>query len=132
MSYTIKRSWIKATDAEVDVLRYSFRCMISTQRGFLRVTTDALEFREWRIPYSDIDEAILFSVRSLLIPGYILRVRSRGTTYGFSLSDGAFWRGDLPFPVAREKGKITNSWSILLLRFAWVLMVIYLLWFKRR
>jgi hypothetical protein len=67
--------------------------------------------RNWRIPYEQIREAVLFSFRSsYLLPGYILKVDTGAAIYQFGLNGwGRFWKGELPFPVRRERGKLGAS-----------------------
>jgi len=76
---------------------------VTSRRGKLYVMSDALELGDWRIPYSEIDEAILFSIRQMFIPCYVLCVTSKGKTYQFGLNPGSFWEGNLPFPIRRER-----------------------------
>ncbi len=102
MTGPIHRCFTKATTAEGEEIRHSFH-WVTARRGWLKVMPDALECGDWRIPYAEIDEAVLFSIRSaLLIPGYVLWVRSAGRTWQFGLNPGRFWKGELPFPVRRE------------------------------
>jgi hypothetical protein len=105
----LHRCTTKATTAEGDGIRHSFNWAVS-RRGILEVRPDALASDDWVIPYSEIDEAILYSVRQMFIPGYVLLVRSRGATYQFGLNWGRFWSRDLPFPARREWARIGYSW----------------------
>ena len=57
----------KATTAEGDDIRRSLN-WVTARRGILKVYDDHLELGSWHLPYSDFDEAILFSVRQTLIP----------------------------------------------------------------
>ena len=116
----------KATTAEGEELRRSLNWVIS-RRGILKVMPDALVCGNWRIPYSQIDEAVLFSIWSLL-PGFLLRVKSKGKTYQFGLNWNPFWKRELPFPVAREKGKLKHSAFSIVIRLILVGYIVYWIW----
>jgi len=117
----------KATTAERDHLRRSFNWVVS-RRAILKVMPNALVCRNWVIPYDQIDEAILFSTRQLFIPCYLLRVKSGGTTYQFGLNPGGYWKGELPFPVKREKAKTSYSPFSLIIRILILAYIVYLIW----
>jgi hypothetical protein len=116
----------KASTAEGGDIRHSFNWVVS-RRGILKVSTNALECGDWRIPYDTIEEAVLFSVRQMFIPGYVLCVKAGGTIYQFGLNTGQFWRGELPFPVRREAARLRYSWFSILVRLVAVGAVAYLL-----
>ena len=105
----------KATTAEGDALRHSQNWLLS-RRATLQVWSDRLVCGNWVIPYSAFVEATLFSTRQMLIPCYVLRVRTADRTYQFGLNPGRYWSGDLPFPVVREKARLGYSPFSLALR----------------
>jgi len=117
----------KATAAEGENLRHSFNWVVS-RRGTLQVLSDALECGDWRIPYDSISEAVLFSTRQMFIPCYVLRVAANGTIYQFGLNPGSFWKGDLPFPVKREKLRLKFSWFSIVVRVILLASIVYWLW----
>jgi len=118
----------KATTAEGDDVRYSVNWVVA-RRGILKVMPDALVCGDWRIPYEEIDEAVLFSVTSFFfLPGFVLRVRSRGTIYQFGLNWNPFWKRELPFPVTREKGRLGLSPFSVVIRVAALSYLVYWLW----
>jgi hypothetical protein len=121
----------KATTAEGDGIRHSVNWVVS-RRGILEVRPDALASGDWVIPYSEIDEAILYSVKQMFIPGYVLLVRSRGVTYHFGLNWGRFWTRDLPFPVRRERARLGYSWYSIAVRVALLGALAYWLWHRGR
>jgi hypothetical protein len=121
----------KATTAEDDAIRRSFNWAVS-HRGILEVRPDALVCGEWVIPYCEIDEAVLYNVRQMFIPGYVLLVRSRGMTYQFGLNWGRFWTRDLPFDVRRERARLGYSWFSIAFRGALLGLVAYWLWRRSR
>ena len=116
----------KATTAEGDNLRLSFNWVVA-RRGILKVMPDALVCGDWTIPYSQIDEAILFSIWTSF-PGYLLRVRSGGTVYHFGLNWNPFWKKELPFPVSREKGKLKYSSFSIAVRAILFGYIAYIIW----
>ena len=118
----------KATTAEGDTLRHS-QNWVMARRAILQVWSDRLICGDWIIPYDAIREAVLFSIRStFFIPGYILKVRTDDRTYQFGLNAGRFWRGDLPFPVSRERGRLAYSPFSLIVRLVLLGYVIYYVW----
>jgi hypothetical protein len=127
----LHRCMTKATTAEGEGVRYSLNWAIA-RRGILVVGADALACGDWRIPYSEIDEAVLYSVRQMLIPGYILLVRSRGVVYQFGLNWGRFWSRELPFPVRRERARLQYSWYSVAVRVALLGLFVYWLWRRDR
>lgn len=131
MTKPLHRCMTKATTAEGDGVRHSFNWAVS-RRGILEVGADSLASGDWVIPYSEIDEAILYSVRQMFIPGDILLVKSRSVTYQFGLNWGPFWTRDLPFPVRRESARIGYSWYSIAVRVALLGLLAYWLWRRGR
>jgi len=116
----------KATTAEGEDLRRSWSWVVS-RRGLLKVMPDALVCGDWRIPFDRIDEAVLFSIRSML-PGFLLRVKSGKTIYQFGLNANRFWKGDLPFPVSREEAKLKQSAFSVAARILLMGCIVYWIW----
>ncbi|MFO0898059.1 MAG: hypothetical protein U0836_11605 [Pirellulales bacterium] len=116
----------KATTAEGDTVRRSLNWALA-RRGTLEVWTDALRFKDWQIPYAQIDEAVLHSIWQGLLPGFVLVVKSKGTIYQFGLNYGKFWKGELPFAVDRASGQMGCSWGSILLRVLLVAAALYYL-----
>lgn len=88
---------------------------------------DALVCGDWRIPYKQIDEAILYSIWSIL-PGFLLRIRTGETIYQFGLNWNPFWKKELPFPVTREKGKLKYSSFSIVARAVLLGYIAYFVW----
>ena len=116
----------KATTAEGENLRRSFNWVVA-RRSILKVMPDASVCGDWKIPYNQIDEAILFSIWSIF-PGFLLRIRSGETVYQFGLNWNAFWKRELPFPVSREKGKLKYSTFSIIARVILFGYVAYMIW----
>jgi hypothetical protein len=117
----------KATTAEGDDIRRSINWVVS-RRGRLNVFDDALECGDWRISYDAIDEAVLFSTRQMMIPCYVLKVVSAGKIYQFGLNPNSYWKGEMPFPVVREKMRLKYSWFSFSVRAALIACVAYFVW----
>jgi hypothetical protein len=118
----------KATTAEGDALRHS-QNWVMARRAILQVWSDRLVCGDWTIPHDSIREAVLYSIRSsFFIPGYVLRVRTDDRTFQFGLNAGKFWRGDLPFPVSRERGRLSYSPFSLVIRLIIIGYLLYYVW----
>jgi hypothetical protein len=89
---------------------------------------DALEFKDWRLPFAEIDEAKLISTSQMFIPCYVLQVVAGDRTYQFGLNPGSFWKGELPFAVVREKRRLGHSWFSLIIRLVAVALLGRLVW----
>lgn len=120
----------KATTAEGDQRKYGPN-WITSRRGSLKVFDDHFECGNWRIDYSEIKNAALYSFRSffLRIPGYILTVDTEDRTYHFGLNGwGRFWKSELPFDAKREKGKLGFTWFSIVVRLILVGYIGYFAW----
>jgi hypothetical protein len=110
MSEIIRRFKTKATDKEGDRVRFSL-IWAWARRADLVLTTDALICGDWRIPYTEIDEAVVVAVG--LVPGgrvgHLLRVRHRGRTYQFQSKPDSYWRGSL-LPLGSAASRSPFGW----------------------
>jgi hypothetical protein len=93
------------------------------RRGWLHIYADRLELGDWVIPYSAIQEATLFRLRTLL-GGYVLYVRANGQAYQFGLNPWALLGKQLPFPHAREATRVRHTALTIAVR---VVLLLYLL-----
>ena len=89
---------------------------VTARRAILKVFADRIECGDWTIPCSEIERAVLFETKQWFIPCYILKVGTANVAYQFGLTGGKFWRGELPFPATREKGKLHYSTFSLIVR----------------
>jgi len=118
MSNLIFKCVTKATTDEGEQRKYGPN-WVTSRRSTLKVFEDHIECGNWQISFDEIENAVLFSFKSLFlrIPGYILTIESADRTYHFGLNGWAkFWRRELPFPAKREFGKIKMSWFSICLR----------------
>lgn len=128
MSSLLYKCVTKATTAEGDQLRYSPNWLIA-RRAILKIFDDHLECGNWTVDYATIRDAALYSVRSSLwLPGYVLRIETPDKTYHFGLNWGSFWKGDLPFPARRERGRLGYSWFSVIYRIILLGFLLYFAW----
>ena len=107
---TLKREWWQA------------------RRGTLRVMPGALAFDDWTLPYAEIDDAVVTLVQGI-VPSYIIRIKSRGNSYQFSVT-GSYFGSQLPFPARRTVVK-GFTWSYLMARLLpLIALLALLLWSK--
>ncbi len=100
------------------------------RRGTLRVMRRALAFDEWTLPYTEIDDAVVTVVKGI-VPSYIIRLKSHGNSYQFSVG-GSYFGGALPFPARRTTVK-GFTWSYLMARLLPLIALLALfLWSRRR
>ena len=123
VSELLHKCMTKVTTAEGKDIRRCFNWVVS-RRAYLKVCDDALECSDWRITYDTIDEAVLFSTRTMFIPCYVLRVSAGGTLYQFGLNAGSFWKGDLPFAVHRERARLGYSYYSIGVRIVLVVLIL--------
>jgi hypothetical protein len=118
----------KAIIAEGNQLRYSPN-WIFAKRARLKIFEDHLECGDWKIDYSEIQEAVLHSTyTTFIIPGYVLMIRTKNKTYHFGINWGRFWSGDLPFKVMKVNTKMTYSAPSIILRIAILAYLAYFIW----
>ena len=127
MSGLMHKCMAKMTSSEGEMTRHSLSWLAS-QRGTLRVMSNALEFGGLRIRYDEIDEAVLIATSQMFIPCYILRILWKNRIYQFGLNPGSYWKGELPFSVKRERMRLGYSWFSTLARVIVALLLGYLVW----
>jgi hypothetical protein len=120
----IHRCMTKGVRGAADQFEYGLS-WVTSRRGSLKVFSDRLECGDWTIPFEEIQQAVLFETRQWFIRCYVLKVRTAATTYQFGLNPGRFWRGDLPFEVERQKGRLKYSAFSIAIR---VVLVAAILW----
>ena len=118
----IFRAFSKGTTAEGDDVRRSVNWAVA-RRGWLHVFPDRLQMGDWVIPYSTIQAATLFRLKTLL-GGYVLRVKTASQTYQFGLNPWALWGKQLPFPHSVESAPVRHSALSIALR---IFLLLYLL-----
>ena len=130
MSSLLHKCITKATAAEGDQMKYGPNWAFS-RRAPLKVFDDHLECGNWNINTNEIENAVLYSIKSIfLFPGYVLKIETKEKCYHFGLNWGKFWKGELPFQIRREKGKMGYTKFSFLLRLVLLAMIVYYLWEK--
>jgi len=104
----IHRCMTKGVHGAADQFEYGLG-WVTSRRATLKVFRDRLECGNWTIPFSSIEQAVLFETKQWFIPCYVLKVRTNDSTYQFGLNPGKFWSGELPFEVERQKGRLKYS-----------------------
>ncbi|MDA3936332.1 MAG: hypothetical protein PF636_05635 [Actinomycetota bacterium] len=127
MGQALHECMAKATSAEGDQLQYGVNWSLS-RRALLKVYRDRLECGDWTIPYDEVQDATLFSIRQMFIPGYVLKVSTNAAVFHFGLNPGRYWRGRLPFEVKREKGTLCYTPLSIAIRIALIASIAYMLW----
>lgn len=129
MSQLLHKCMTKAVVGDGDQLRTGPKWLLA-RRATLKLYDDHIECGDWRIDYAEIREEVLSSFRShlLRIPGYVLAIRTDAATFHFGLNGWAYWKGELPFPVRREKAMLRMSPFSLIVRLLAVGYLAYLVW----
>lgn len=100
---------------------------ILSRRGILTIYFDRLTCGDWIVRYDEIESAVLYSIPYFgVIPCYLLVVETENDVLRFGLNGwNSFWKGELPFPVRREKGVIGYTVSSIVLRLFILAVIIH-------
>jgi hypothetical protein len=83
----------------------------TSKRTILNLDDKSLTAANSKVLYTNILKAKLRIVPSaFFMPGCILTVTTDKTTHHFGLRYGSYWKGELPFPVEREKVNVSGIW----------------------
>ena len=121
----IHRCMTKGVQGAAEQFEYGLS-WVTSRRATLKVFPDRLECGNWTIPFSAIEQAVLFETKQWFIPCYVLKIRTADTAYQFGLNPGKFWGGDLPFEVERQKGRLKYSAYSIAIR---VVLVVGIIWY---
>lgn len=111
----ISDPWNEETTKIGDVRAIAQAWRYRVREGKLRVWSDALQFEDWRIPYTELDDAVVTRVQAIS-PSYFPRIKVKGKPYQFAIQKGgSFFKGDLPFPVRRASAR-GFTWTRALVR----------------
>jgi hypothetical protein len=90
---------VKAMRAECDQFQYGREWLVA-RRGLLKVFEDHLQCGDWRIPYSEISEAVLQTTRTcFFLPVRLLKIQTPDEIYHFRFTEAFFRKPHLPFAV---------------------------------
>jgi hypothetical protein len=111
MDCVLFRHRVRGTTREGDRVRLSLSWALA-RRADLVLTETELAWGDWRVPYAEIEDAVLVCLGSIW---WRLIVRGRGAVYQFLLPPASLWtwratvdpiwNGPLPFPLRRVRGR---------------------------
>ncbi|HXV63220.1 MAG TPA: hypothetical protein VEK15_21150 [Vicinamibacteria bacterium] len=127
MDNVVYRAWTKGIRDGAHKPRYGME-WLSARRGWFKVFDDRIECGNWSIPYSSIQEAVLFKSRQVLIPVSVLRLATPESTYQFGFNPWVQVEGHLPFQVRNEEIGLKYSAFFFALRIAVLGSVVFLIW----
>ena len=112
---TIYRCRCRALENQGDEVRLSFRWLLA-HWDELRLTRAALEWRNWRIPYEEIEDAMIYRYPFFMGKPSTLVIWVRGTNYHFqiqSISRARYvidpvWFGTMPFAIRFETESVRS------------------------
>jgi len=97
------------------------------RHGNLVFSRNSLQFLEWNIPYSDIEEAVLYSPSESYLLSFIssvLRVKTVGEVYDFAVERLNVSGFNIPFRVEKQSEPILKRKHSILIFIAIVIAVI--------
>lgn len=110
------RCYVKATDREAGSPRYS-ASWATARRAQLVAYEDRLECGDWTIRASDVEEAVLYEARTLLIvPVFVLVVSLSDRVYQFGMNPWCKMKDHLPFEARHERTSLGYSKVSLVVR----------------
>jgi hypothetical protein len=81
------------------------------KRGILSVDDSYIQMNDLKIPFSEISSAMIRIVPSaFFLPGCILTIKTERGTHHFGLRYSKYWKGTLPFNVARTEVRVPYLW----------------------
>ncbi|MFH5803116.1 hypothetical protein [Alienimonas sp. DA493] len=99
----------KGTDRESGGPRFS-ASWVGARRGTFKVFADRIEVGDWRIPFEQIDRAVLHRATYLpFVKVGVLELDAAGRTYQFGFNPWAAPEEHLPFPVEEREGPMGYS-----------------------
>jgi len=67
------------------------------KRGIIKLNEDHIEFKDWKIPYSEISKAELYSYPFLFTKCYTLLLQANNTVYEFGVDQENFGKMNFLF-----------------------------------
>ena len=101
---------------------------VKSRRGWFKVFDDRVEFGDWIIPAAAVQEAVLFEMRQLFIPVFVLQLTAAEATYQFGCNPWSRVVRFQPFAVERRRAKLGYSAFSIVIRVVIAVAVIYWLW----
>ena len=119
---------VKASDREAGVPRDSAN-WVTSRRGLFKVFQDRAEVGDWKIPFADVDRAVLY--RFPYFPfgkASVLELEADGRTFQFGFNPWAHPEKHLQIPFEEREEKIKYSAFSIAFRVLIVAYLIYLAW----
>lgn len=118
----------KGSNREAGVPRRSAH-WVTARRARFRVYSDRVEAGDWRIPYQDVERAVLYRMPYLpFVEARVLELEAAGQTYQFGFNPWAHPEAHLPIAVEEEQARLGYSAFSIAARVVLVGYVLYLLW----
>ena len=129
MTEPIYKCWTKITNKESGTPSDSFNWIIS-RRGWFKVFTDRIECGNWKIPFAEVQEMVVYRGKQMLIPVTVLQIAIPGETYQFGFNPWARPLTYLPISCREEQIKLKYSAFSISFRVIIIFYLIYLAWRK--
>ena len=129
MTKPIYKCWTKTTNKEGETPSQSFN-WITSRRGWFKVFTDRIECGNWKIPFAEVQEMIVYRGKQMLIPVTVLQIEIPGETYQFGFNPWARPLTYLPISCREEQIKLKYSAFSISVRVIIIFYLIYLAWRK--
>lgn len=129
MTEPLYKCWAKATNKEEGSPRRSHN-WVTSKRSWFEIYKDKIECGDWIIPFSEIQEAIVYKTRSLFMSVVVLQLKTSDQTYQFGFNPWANPIKYIPFDYTEEKIKLKHTPLSIMVRLIVVLYLIYLFWKK--
>lgn len=131
MERPLYRCMTKATNRELGEPRLSQNWLWS-RRGWFKVFPDRVACGDWDIPFSEIQEVVLYRSRWSFMPVSVLKIRVAGETYQFGFNPWAHPEAHLSIPYREENVKLRLSLFSFAVRAISILVLLYLVWTELR
>ena len=129
MTEPIYKCLTKVTNKAAGTPSHSFNWVIS-RRGWFKIFTDRIECGNWKIPFAEVQEMLVYRGKQMLIPVTVLQIETSGETYQFGFNPWANPIKYLSVPYREERVRIKYSVFSIAVRVIIVCYLIYLIWLK--
>lgn len=120
------RCFCKATRDEDGSPRRSFNWVVA-RRGWFTIFDDRVECGDWTIPFSQVQQAIVYRGKQLFIPATVLHLGTADADYQFGFNPWASPIAHLPLEMEEEPLRLSYSPFSLIIRLGAVAYLIYYL-----
>ncbi len=99
-----------------------------SKRAWLKLFDDRIECGDWTVPYSEIDEVVLYKAKDFVIPALVLKLTTKDNVYQFGINPWCKIAEYLPISFREEKSSLGYSWLTTILRIAILCYLLYWTW----